>query len=401
MRPVKSHKFLGVIIDEELRFKEQLASAVAKGTKYALACRRLAKPSLGIKNKFTCTLFNSVVIPKMLYGVNVWGAKMTASLGKRAGRKGQGKILERVLHTHAITTSGAMRTTATDTAVAHANLTPMPFTLHKISHQRNRHKSPLHFLVKAFGTHPKNTEEILPLRRSPKWTPNVTTLIADKKEDAIRDAERADEVTQIFTDRSGYQGGIGAAVVLRGRGKPERVLHFHLGSNKHYTVFNGEQIGMLLGIELLRKEHNVQSVYMGVDNQATILTTTSSHSSSSHSLTDMFTDSLNSILDKHDLPHLAIHWKAAEGDSSPVEQLPTSLRKRRTLAVLPYSKAALIQSFNAKLKAEIKADFTSTERGKCLWRLDPTMLSSKFAALATSPSTTTSRALRKLNHPHA
>ena len=142
---------------------------------------------------------------------------------------------------------------------------------------------------------------------------------------------------------------------------------------------------MLLGIELLCKEHNIQSIYMGVDNQAAILATTSSNSSSSHSLTDMFTDSLNSILDKHDLPHLAIRWvpghaniagnesvdqeakKAAEGDSSPVEQLPASLRKHRTPAVHPYSKAALIQSFNTKLKAEIKADFTSTECGKHLW----------------------------------
>ena len=75
------------------------------------------------------------MIPKMLYRVNVWGAKMTANLGKRVGRKGQGKILERVLRTHAITTSGAMRTTATDAAVAHTNLTPMPFTLHKICHR--------------------------------------------------------------------------------------------------------------------------------------------------------------------------------------------------------------------------------------------------------------------------
>lgn len=51
-QPVKSHKFLGIIIDEELRFKEQLASAVMKGTKYTHTCHHLAKPSLGIKNKF-------------------------------------------------------------------------------------------------------------------------------------------------------------------------------------------------------------------------------------------------------------------------------------------------------------------------------------------------------------
>ena len=122
------------------------------------------------------------------------------------------------------------------------------------AHQQKHHKSPLHFLVKVFGTHPNSTEEILPLRHSPKWTPNVTTLIANKKEEAIRDTERADEETQIFMDSSGYQGGIGAVAVLRRRGKLEKVLRFHLGSDKYYTVFNSEQIGMLLGIELPCKE---------------------------------------------------------------------------------------------------------------------------------------------------
>ena len=138
---------------------------------------------------------------------------------------------------------------------------------------------------------------------------------------------------------------------------------------------------------------------MGVDNQAAILATTSPYLSSSHSLTDMFIDSLEGTLDKHDLPHLAIRWvpghaniagnesvdreakKAAEGDSSPVERLPVALRRRGAPATLPYSKAAIIQSFNTKLKDDIKADFTSTERGKRLRRLNPTMPSNKFPAL--------------------
>jgi len=422
-KPVKSHKFLGIITDEELRFKEQLASAVAKGTKYALACRRLAKPSLGVKNKFNCLLFNSIVLPKMLYGVDIWGARMVAELGKRAGRKGQGRVLERVLRTHAITASGAMRTTATDAAVAHADLTPMPFMLQTVCHraylrmttlppsnpihreirlaarQRKRHKSPLHFLVKAFGTHPKITEEILPLRHSPKWEPCVSTLIADSKEDAVQDAGRAAEEIQIFTDGSGYQGGIGAAAVLRRRGKPERVLRYHLGSDKHYMVFNGEQVGMLLGVELLNRERYVCSVYMGVDNQAAIQATTAFSPSSSHSLTDMFLISLDKTIKKHNLDRLSICWvpghtniagnksvdkeakKAAEGNSSAVDQLPTLLTRNGAKIVLLYSKAALIQAFNTKLKAKIKADFTSTDRGKRLWRLDPSMPSGKFAAL--------------------
>ena len=247
-QPSKSHKFLGIIINEELCFKEQLASAVAKGTKYTLAFCRLAKPSLGIKNRFTHLLFNSVVIPKMLYGVDVWGAKMVVEMGKRAGRKGQGCLLERVLRMHALTVTSAMRTTTTDVTVAHANLMPIPYTLQKIcfhaylrmctlpvsnpihkeirlaTRQRHCHKSPLHFLVKAFGIHPKSTEEIKPLCHSPKWTPNVNFYITGNEEDTTQDMENAVEDIQIFTDGSGYHGGIGAATVLRRGRNPNKVL---------------------------------------------------------------------------------------------------------------------------------------------------------------------------------
>ena len=65
----------------------------------------------------------------MLYAVDVWGAKMTARLGNRAGQKGHGKLLDRVLRMHVLTTTGAMRTTTMDTAVTHANLLPIPFQL--------------------------------------------------------------------------------------------------------------------------------------------------------------------------------------------------------------------------------------------------------------------------------
>ena len=49
IKPIASHKFLGVIIDEQLHFKEQIATTTSKGSKYALACCQLAKPSLGIR----------------------------------------------------------------------------------------------------------------------------------------------------------------------------------------------------------------------------------------------------------------------------------------------------------------------------------------------------------------
>lgn len=141
---------------------------------------------------------------------------------------------------------------------------------------------------------------------------------------------------------------------------------------------------MLLGVELLQQEQKIWTVYMGVDNQAAIRATTTFSSSSSHSLADLFLRSPDSVLEKHNLTQLNIHWvlghtniagnesmdreakKAAEGNSTHTDQLPTSLTCRGVPITLPYSKAALVQAFNSKLKIEIKADFLSTDRGKHL-----------------------------------
>ncbi|KIM50629.1 hypothetical protein SCLCIDRAFT_60635, partial [Scleroderma citrinum Foug A] len=268
--PVASHKFLGIIIDEQLCFKEQMAVATSKGSKYALTCCRLAKPSLGIRPLYTC-----ILVPKMLYAVDVWGAEMTTRLGNRAGQKGQGKPLERVLRMHALTTTGAMKTTTTDAAVAHANLLPISSQLKRLcfrayacmctlpkcnpihkeiqstAHQCKQHKSPLHHIAQLFPLHPKHVEEIKAPHHPPEWTPVTDIHIDGKKEDAVKHTEEANKEVQIFTDGSGHSGGIGATAILRRRGQTDKILCYYLGSDTEHTIYNGEQIGMVLGTELL------------------------------------------------------------------------------------------------------------------------------------------------------
>ena len=211
----------------------------------------------------------------MLYAVDVWGAEMTARLGNRAEWKGHGKLLERVLRMHMLTTTGAMRTTTMDTAVAHANLLPIPFQLQHLcfrvyarmctlparnpiykeiqsaAQQCKRHRSPLHHLARLFPIHPKNIEEIRAPHHPPEWTPATDIHINGRKEDVVKRAEEANEEVQIFTDGSGHSGGIGAAAILRQRGREDRVLRFYLRSEMEHTIYNAEQIGMLLGAELL------------------------------------------------------------------------------------------------------------------------------------------------------
>ena len=153
-----------------------------KGTKYALACRHLTKPSLGIKQWDMKHLYDSMVVPKMFYTVNVWGA---------------------------------MRTTVMDVAVTHTNLMPLPFLLWKLccqayarmttllrsnpihngickaNWQCKHHKSLLHHLALTFPIHPKDIEEIWAPCHPPKWKPNIDVVIDGNKEDAVKCANEA------------------------------------------------------------------------------------------------------------------------------------------------------------------------------------------------------------------
>ena len=58
---------------------------------------------------------------------------------------------------------------------------------------------------------------------------------------------------------------------------------------------------MLLRAELLCREFNVRSICMGMDNQAAIMVTVSRSCHSGHVLTDLFLQTLESALRKHNL----------------------------------------------------------------------------------------------------
>ncbi|KAG2737855.1 hypothetical protein P692DRAFT_201666277, partial [Suillus brevipes Sb2] len=122
-----SHKFLGVIIDDELRFKEHAAYALAKGTKYIMTCQRMIRTTKGMKGRWMRKLYKGVVIPKMLYAADIWCTDLISKgRGKSGGRGARGfaSQMARVHRMATILTTGAMRSTATDLLDAHANILP-------------------------------------------------------------------------------------------------------------------------------------------------------------------------------------------------------------------------------------------------------------------------------------
>ena len=187
-----SLKFLGIILDQELRFTAQADNAAAKGKFWITQTRRIAKSSKGIKGHLARQLYMAAAVPAMLYGASVWLTPIRRS-GSR-GTKSKGSIgtankLSRVQRMAATHITGALRTTATDVLEAHADLLPMDLLIDKHCYRealrlatlpsahplhshvkkaaRNKprkHPAPLHEIFHAFSLHPADIETIAPIR---------------------------------------------------------------------------------------------------------------------------------------------------------------------------------------------------------------------------------------------
>jgi len=72
IQPTESTKYLGVIFDQNLGWKQQHAHAIGKGTKWAMQIRRLVKPSWGLMPGNARQLYISVTIPRIIYAIDVW-----------------------------------------------------------------------------------------------------------------------------------------------------------------------------------------------------------------------------------------------------------------------------------------------------------------------------------------
>jgi len=72
LRQVKTMKYLGIIIDKKLTFREQITQATGKCTKLIFTLARSAKLNWGLSHKALKTLYTGGIQPLLLYGAPVW-----------------------------------------------------------------------------------------------------------------------------------------------------------------------------------------------------------------------------------------------------------------------------------------------------------------------------------------
>ena len=83
------HKYLGIVLDQELRWKEQAERATGMAAKWTLCFHRLTKPSFSIRARFMRQLYCTVAVPRFTYTVDVWYTPVTR--GTR-GTKASGSV---------------------------------------------------------------------------------------------------------------------------------------------------------------------------------------------------------------------------------------------------------------------------------------------------------------------
>ena len=184
--------------------------------------------------------------------------------------------------------------------------------------------------------------------------------------------------------------------MMRSGGTTTKALQFHLGTDKHHTVYEGELTGMILALELLKGIRGVRRVSLGIDNQAAIRLATTFKSGSGHYLMDIFHKTLCQFRQTTDIEEFTIRWtprhlgipgneesntlakEAAQGLTSDSQTLPSSLRRNGKPRSLPYSQSAKKQHFRACTRLLHRQIFHVSPHAQVIRKIDPSMPSKKF-----------------------
>ncbi|KAH6908836.1 hypothetical protein BKA70DRAFT_1029266, partial [Coprinopsis sp. MPI-PUGE-AT-0042] len=128
---VDQYKYLGVLVDSELRWNSQTMQAVEKATQWVMMYKRLTKPSTGVRSKLMRQLYMAVGVPKMTYALEVWYDPPLKEEGRKrnSGSVRALKLMARVQRMATLAITGYMKSTANDLLDAHAGIPPTAILL--------------------------------------------------------------------------------------------------------------------------------------------------------------------------------------------------------------------------------------------------------------------------------
>jgi hypothetical protein len=139
----------------------------------------------------------------------------------------------------ALQITGALRSTPSDVLDAHTNILPIRLQVVKLCHAAalrivtlpkthplhkpachtfrffvKQHQAPFHSIMQTLVDQPKSMEIIQPVHASPNWSSLFSVHIEGSRQEAIEYLRNFQADIKVYSDGSGYEGGIGASAVL-------------------------------------------------------------------------------------------------------------------------------------------------------------------------------------------
>ena len=299
--PVLSYKYLGVLFNPKLQWSLQHAKALATATFWAFQLWWISKLASRLSTTGSKQLYNTIAVSRFTYGAEVWYIYLhkPESVSKARGSVAITNMLCSVQHKVAKSVTGSLNTMVGDIMDVHAYILPVDLLfckllfcamlhlyslpidhpLHPCIHTAacrkvKHHPSPLHHLINFAGLNHNNIETIFPVRHSSGYNPTFKSVIPPSKEAALPLANLTNSTVpvHVYSNGSGYEGGIGAAALLYINNHLARIIRVYLGTTKEHTVYEAEGVGLIIGLHLLNglSRRLTHPTVLKTDSQAVI-----------------------------------------------------------------------------------------------------------------------------------
>ena len=294
IKPSSEAKYLGVIFDQELRFKSHLQHAVKKGTNAAMALCSIAKSTWGAPYKYVRQLFQAVIAPRTDYGAIVWhrpkdDGSTAATTQMRKLTTVQRLAMKAILGCYRTTPTAAMEVEtglepswirlqtkvllATTRMQSLATRHPIQQWLTNALRTRTAcipHRSNLENILQQFPHMCGKIEKIETHIRPPWWMPTATINVEATKDSAKDQHNKIQtqsdpKIVTIYTDGSGIENKVGAAAY---NSATKEISHQHLGNEEQFNVYTAELTAIHLVIKQLRNHHECLTGRIYTDSQA-------------------------------------------------------------------------------------------------------------------------------------
>lgn len=396
VHPTRKARYLGVILESDMKGKAHVEHARARASKSVQALQALAASTWGISRESMLKLYNAIIVPQITYACSVWYIPEDVP-GYKGQRVRTEKILSTIQKEALRVATGAFRTTALGVLEAETNTMPIRQRLQKVclTTALRIRGTPLYQKMITYRQQVRDqdwkSKRIAPLQRletgaarvvgqiavqtlerhypaiTPPWWKPPMIRIAPDRQTAIKEhdllAKKATAHNMIiYTDGSDIRGHVGGAAATKTKSGWNYRLAY-LGRSTQTTVYAAELAGLLQALQMgYTTDGPIRTLTIFTDNQAAIHSARRPSNQSGQWLLRLVVQLVERLSGKG--VRVAIHWIAAhEGVEG--NEMADSLAKEATEQCTPaqYCWTPPMKQLQASCKRILKKE-TATQWGQ-------------------------------------